>query len=258
MATKKPPLTLSQPSAERLINLSRQPEDAETASEANGPELKTALDQMIEQKAEMDRKSASGSAFTPSWLKNKRGASSSDDGAQDEKARNRKWDKEHKAYAFRNVPKEVQERILDIAEHLRETSNTVGGASAVASVLLDYALSEYRAGRLQINSSKPTTLGWATPEWTEKEHAKAKPRRAKTKKVYSAVVAYRLLDEQVAAIKKLIEKEEEHAQPTVIDLKIGDVFTQLISCALKAYEENRLILTTETKSTRVLWGTHRS
>lgn len=66
--------------------------------------------------------------------------------------RNRKWEKEHRPYRYVNVPLQVREQVLALAEHLNVT------ADEVARACLEYGLECVDDEKVQIHT-RPNPLG---------------------------------------------------------------------------------------------------
>ena len=66
--------------------------------------------------------------------------------------RNRQWEKAHRPYRYVNVPLEVREEVLALAEHLYVT------ADDVARAFFEYGLDRVEEGKLQLKT-QPNPLG---------------------------------------------------------------------------------------------------
>ncbi len=158
--------------------------------------------------------------------------------------RSRKWEKTHKAHAFRRVPPNIVQAVRQAAYN---ESLTV---DAAAQAFLEYALMCYERGDLHLDamlSEQRRTLlpenGWsgqARARWLEKTWGLTPPRK-KPVKVTPAkverpwrdwkVVAYRLSDAIFARVDSL---RKEKFVPS------GEVLARLLMHALNAYEIGRM------------------
>ena len=159
--------------------------------------------------------------------------------------RSRKWEKAHKAHAFRRVPPNVQQAVRQAAYN---ESLTV---DAVAQALLEYALMCSERGDLVLDavlSEQRRTLlpenGWGGHSrvcWLEKNWGMTPPRKKPVRSKPAnlerpwrdwPVVAYRLSDTVFDQVNRL---RLEKAVPS------GEVLTRLLMHALNAYECGRLV-----------------
>lgn len=162
--------------------------------------------------------------------------------------RSRKWEKTHKAHAFRRVPPNVVQAVRQAAYN---ESLTV---DAAAQAFLEYALMCYERGDLPLDamlSEQRRTLlpehGWgghSRARWLEKNWGMTPPRkkpvRAAPTKVERPwrdwkVIAYRLSDDIFAQVDRL---RKEKTVPA------GEVLTRLLMHALNAYESGRMAFIT--------------
>ncbi len=158
--------------------------------------------------------------------------------------RSRKWEKVHKAHAFRRVPPNVQQAVRQAAYN---ESLTV---DAIAQALLEYALMCCERGDLSLDavlSEQRRTLlpehGWgghSRARWLEKSWGLTPPRKKPIKPKQPQierpwrdwkVVAYRLSDRVFGEVDRL---RKEKMVPA------GEVLTRLLMHALNAYESGRL------------------
>ncbi len=150
--------------------------------------------------------------------------------------RKRDWEASHRPHTFVGVPLELREAVRDIAEYYRRQYGMVGGVDAVARELLRYSLAQYAAGGLNIRAERGTGKTALASAPGCGMHNKTIPQRKPAQKKPKAPTAtYRLPEEQVAAMRTIIQYEEHKAAPAVIHLTLGQVFTRLLSHALEAY-----------------------
>jgi hypothetical protein len=154
--------------------------------------------------------------------------------------RSRRWEKTHKAHAFRRVPPNVQQAVRQAAYN---ESLTV---DSVAQAFLEFALMCYERGDLPLDAQlieRGQTLlpehGWgghSRARWLEKTWGLTPPRKKPLKVTPTKVerpwkdwkvVAYRLSDAVFAQVDRL---RREKYVPS------GEVLTRLLMHALNAYE----------------------
>jgi hypothetical protein len=159
--------------------------------------------------------------------------------------RKRDWEATHRPHTFVGVPEQIRETIRDLAAYYRSEYGMVGGVDAVARELLNYALAEYAAGKLNMSpvqsqgkSALISYFGWSS---ASKTIPARKPQKKKTK---PSAVTYRLPQEQVQSIRAIIVLEENKAAPMVIHLTLGQVMTRLLAHALNAFQAGDWVLDT--------------
>ena len=150
--------------------------------------------------------------------------------------RKRDWEAAHRPHTFVGVPLELRETVRDLADHYRCEYGMVGGVDAVVRELLRYSLHQYAAGSLDIRAERGTGKSALVSGTGLGMHDKTIPKRKPAQKKPKAPTAtYRLPEEQVEAMRTIIQYEEHKAAPAVIHLTLGQVFTRLLSHALDAY-----------------------
>jgi len=157
--------------------------------------------------------------------------------------RSRRWEKAHKAHAFRRVPPNVVRAVRQAAVN---ENLTVDGA---AQAFLGYALMCYERGDIQIDGllseQRRTVLpeqGWGgqpRAHWLEKSWGltpprpkNPKPKTEKADQLWRKVIAYRLSAEVFSRIDRLRKEQDAPA---------GEVLARLLMHALNAYESGRLV-----------------
>lgn len=102
--------------------------------------------------------------------------------------RKRDWEATHRPHTFVGVPEQIRETIRDLAAYYRSEYGMVGGVDAVARELLNYALAEYAAGKLNMSpvqsqgkSALISYFGWALPRRRSRpvSRRKRRPSRAR-------------------------------------------------------------------------------
>ncbi|NCP87687.1 MAG: hypothetical protein CO094_07830 [Anaerolineae bacterium CG_4_9_14_3_um_filter_57_17] len=160
--------------------------------------------------------------------------------------RQRRWEADHRPHTFVGVPVEIRADIRNLADFLRREEGMVGGVDAVARELLAYGLNEYALGQLEMvaapSPGKRALRGAAT--WVTGPRTIPAPSAAAPGEKKTSSASYRLPQEQVGAIRRIIPTEEEKAAPAVIHLTQGQVFTRLVTCALDAYRAGAFELRT--------------
>ena len=154
--------------------------------------------------------------------------------------RNRQWEKAHRPYQYVNVPLEVREEVLALAEHLHVP------ADDVAHAFFEYGFDRVNAGKLQLKA-QPNPLGrkmtlfpqkqvgaWEEADGPQREiHARRKKKVERKQKSIPAV-SYRI---PPGIHSDLCSLAEELAVP------VGEVVTLFLQHGLKSYRAGRLKLT---------------
>ena len=150
--------------------------------------------------------------------------------------RKRDWEKTHKPHTFVGIPLEIREAVRDLADHFRREHGMVGGVDAVARELLRYSLAQYAAGSLDIRAERGTGKSALISAPGRGISNRTIPmRKPVQKKAKAPTATYRLPDDQVAAMRAILQYEEHKAAPAVIHLTLGQVCTRLLAHALDAY-----------------------
>ncbi len=153
--------------------------------------------------------------------------------------RNRKWEKEHRPYRYVNVPTELREQVLALAEHLGVTADEVAraiveyGVECVDEEKLHLRAQPNPHGRKITLFPKERAKGWQEMNETPREiPARKKKRSRQEKRIYPAV-SYRLP-----------EKVHDDICGLAMDLVVplGDVVTFLLQYGLDAYRNGKLSL----------------
>jgi hypothetical protein len=156
--------------------------------------------------------------------------------------RNRTWEQLHRPYRYVNVPIELREQVLALAEHLTVT------ADEVARAFFEYGVECVDAGKLQLHAqpnpqgrkmtlfSNGRSKGWCeTADHPRQIPARKNKQSAYTKKIYPAV-SYRLPQSVHDNLCGLAME---------LDVPLGEVVAFLLLYGLDAYREGRLDLTPE-------------
>ena len=153
--------------------------------------------------------------------------------------RNRKWEKEHRPYRYVNVPTELREQVLALAEHLEVTADEVARAFVEYGVeCVDEEKLQLRAqpnpyGRKMTLFPKERAKGWHETNDAPREiPARKKKRSGQAKRVYPAV-SYRLPEKVHADICGLAMD---------LDVPLGEVVSFLLQHGLDAYRSGKLSL----------------
>jgi hypothetical protein len=153
--------------------------------------------------------------------------------------RNRKWEKEHRPYRYVNVPTELREQVLALAEHLGVTVDEVARAFVEYGVeCIDEEKLYLRAqpnphGRKMTLFPKERAKGWHETNAASREiPARKKKRSGQAKRVYPAV-SYRLPEKLHDDICGLAMD---------LDMPLGDVVSFLLQYGLDAYRSGKLSL----------------
>ena len=153
--------------------------------------------------------------------------------------RNRQWEKAHRSYRYVNVPLEVREEVLALAEHLRVP------AGDVAHAFFEYGLDCVDEGKLQL-TAQPNPLGrkmtlfpqtqfgaWEEAQGPQRDIPARKKRKVERKQKSVPAVSYRI---PPGIHTDLCSLAEELAVP------VGEVVTFFLRHGLKAYRAGRLKL----------------
>lgn len=154
--------------------------------------------------------------------------------------RNRQWEKAHRSYRYVNVPLEVREEVLALAEHLRVP------AGDVAHAFFEYGFDCVDEGKLQL-ISQPNPLGrkmtlfprkqvgaWEEAQGPQRDIPARRKRKVKRSQKPVPAVSYRVPPD---VHMDLCSLAAELAVP------VGEVVTFLLRHGLKAYRAGRLQLT---------------
>lgn len=154
--------------------------------------------------------------------------------------RNRQWEKAHRSYRYVNVPLEVREDVLALAEHLHVP------AGDVAHAFFEYGFDCVDEGKLQL-TAQPNPLGrkmtlfpqkqigaWEEAEGPQRDVPARKKRKVERKQKSVPAVSYRI---PPGIHTDLCSLAEDLAVP------VGDVVTLFLRHGLKAYRAGRLKLT---------------
>jgi len=154
--------------------------------------------------------------------------------------RNRQWEKAHRPYRYVNVPLEIREEVLALAEHLRVP------ADDVAHTFFDYGLDRVGEGKLQLKA-QPNPLGrkmtlfpqkqigaWEEAEGPQQDIPARRKKRVERNQKSVPAVSYRI---PPGVHMELCSLAEGLAVP------VGEVVTHLLQHGLKSYQAGRLKLT---------------
>ena len=154
--------------------------------------------------------------------------------------RNRQWEKAHRSYRYINVPLEVREDVLALAEHLRVP------AGDVAHAFFEYGFDCVDEGKLSL-TAQPNPLGrkmtlfpqkqigaWEETQGPQRDIPARKKRKVERKQKSVPAVSYRI---PPGIHTDLCSLAEELAVP------IGEVVTFFLRHGLKAYRAGKLKLT---------------
>ncbi len=153
--------------------------------------------------------------------------------------RNRQWEKAHRSYRYVNVPLEVREGVLALAEHLHVP------ADDVAHAFFEYGLDCTDEGKLQLKA-QPNPFGrkmtlfpqkqigaWEEAEGPQNDIPARKKRKVERKQKSVPAVSYRV---PPGVHMDLCSLAEGLAVP------VGDVVTLFLQHGLKTYRAGRLNL----------------
>lgn len=154
--------------------------------------------------------------------------------------RNRGWEKTHRPYRYVNVPLEVREDVLALAEHLRVP------AGDVAHAFFEYGFDCVDEGKLSL-TAQPNPLGrkmtlfpqkqigaWEEAQGPQRNIPARKKKKVERKQKSVPAVSYRI---PPGIHTDLCSLAEELAVP------VGDVVTLFLLHGLKAYRAGSLKLT---------------
>ncbi|MEP7136685.1 MAG: hypothetical protein ABI904_17295 [Chloroflexota bacterium] len=154
--------------------------------------------------------------------------------------RNRKWERAHRPYRYVNVPIELREQVLALAEHLGVT------ADEVARAFVEYGIEWVDADKLHLRAQpnpygrkmtlfpKERTKSWQETNDAPREiPARKKKQMSQAKRVYPAV-SYRLPEKLHDDICGLAMD---------LDVPLGEVVSFLLQHGLDAYRSGKLSLT---------------
>ena len=153
--------------------------------------------------------------------------------------RNRNWEKAHRPYRYVNVPLELREQILALAEHLTVT------ADEVARALLEYGMECVDEEKLQLQT-RPNPLGrkmtlfprgqakgWQEAKDSSKEIPNRRRRNPNREKKVHPAVSYRFS-------KRL--HDDLCGLAMELDVPVGEMVSFLLRRGLDAYRSGKLSL----------------
>jgi hypothetical protein len=162
--------------------------------------------------------------------------------------RNRQWEKTHRSYRYVNVPLEVREDVLALAEHLHVP------ASDVAHAFFEYGFDCVDEGKLSL-TTQPNPLGrkmtlfpqkqfgaWEEAEGTQRDIPARKKRKVERKQKSVPAVSYRIPPGVHADLCSLAEE---------LAVPVGDVVTIFLRHGLKSYRAGRLKLTPQSVTVKM-------
>lgn len=154
--------------------------------------------------------------------------------------RNRQWEKAHRPYRYVNVPMEVREDVLALAEHLHVP------ASDVAHAFFGYGFECVDEGKLSL-MAQPNPLGrkmtlfpqkqigaWEEAQGPQRDIPARKKKKVERKQKSVPAVSYRIPPGIHTDLCSLAEG---------LAVPVGDVVTFFLRHGLKAYRAGRLTLT---------------
>ncbi len=154
--------------------------------------------------------------------------------------RNRQWEKAHRPYRYVNVPLEVREEVLALAEHLHVP------AGDVAHAFFEYGLDCVDEGKLQL-TAQPNPLGrkmtlfpqkqvgaWNEATGPQQDIPVRRKRKVERKQKSVPAVSYRIPHGVHMDLCSL---------STDLAVPVGEVVTHLLRHGLKSYRVGRLKLT---------------
>lgn len=151
--------------------------------------------------------------------------------------RNRKWEKEHRPYRYVNVPVEVREQVLALAEHLNVTADEVAracleyGLECVDEEKLELQARPNPLGRKMTLFPSDQTKGWKEAKGSRKEiPPKQRNNPMREKKIHPAV-SYRFP-------KRL--HDDLCGLAMEMDVPVGDVVAFLLQHGLDSYQRGEL------------------
>ncbi|MBN8580365.1 MAG: hypothetical protein J0L96_06800 [Anaerolineae bacterium] len=154
--------------------------------------------------------------------------------------RNRQWEKTHRPYRYVNVPLEVREEVLALAEHLHVP------ADDVAHAFFEYGLDRVDEGKLQLKA-QPNPLGrkmtlfpqkqvgaWEEAQGPQRDIPARKKRKVEQKQKSVPAVSYRVPSGVHADLCSLAEE---------LAVPVGEIVSHFLRHGLKSYRAGRLKLT---------------
>ena len=154
--------------------------------------------------------------------------------------RNRGWEKAHRSYRYVNVPLEVREDVLALAEHLRVP------AGDVAHAFFEYGFDCVDEGKLSL-TAQPNPLGrkmtlfpqkqvgaWEEAEGSQRDIPTRRKKRVERNQKSVPAVSYRIPHGVHMDLCSLA---------TDLAVPVGEVVTHLLRHGLKSYRAGRLKLT---------------
>ena len=163
--------------------------------------------------------------------------------------RGREWEKDHRSYSYRGVPRDLQLAVADVAMDLQVT------VDEVARYFLLQALTDYQNGDLrvapQLKAAKWTLFpvnGWGQAQWVDAgpnrptaRHGK-RSRKTNEPKAWETFAHYRVAPEEHEALRQVA---------TAVNVPIGEVVTFFLGWGLHEYRAGRLELIPQPKATRM-------
>lgn len=153
--------------------------------------------------------------------------------------RNRSWEKAHRPYRYVNVPLELREQVLALAEHLSVT------ADEVARVFLQYGLEYVDEEKLQLQT-RPNPLGrkmtlfprgqargWEEAQGSRNEIPYRRRRKSTRERKVHPAVSYRLPERL---------HDELCGLAMDLDVPVGEVVSFLLRHRLDSYRNGSLSL----------------
>ncbi len=163
--------------------------------------------------------------------------------------RGREWEKEHRAYSYRGVPRDLQLAVAQVAESLQVT------VDEVARYFILQAFTDYQNGNLpfvpQLKAAKMTLFpqsgggeaGWGNVVQNPGAGQRGrKSRKTNEPKGWQTFAHYRLAPEEHEALRQVASN---------VTVPIGEVVTLFLSYGLQEYQAGRLELVAHPKATRM-------
>lgn len=153
--------------------------------------------------------------------------------------RNREWEKAHRPYRYVNVPMELREQVLALAEHLVVT------ADEVARAFFEYGLECVDDEKIQLHSHpnphgrkmslfpQEHAKGWQEADGKPREIPARRKRKSQPKRKPYPAVSYRLpgnLHDQLCGL------------AMELDVPVGEVVAYFLKHGLDAYRKGKLNL----------------
>jgi len=158
------------------------------------------------------------------------------------KSRKREWEKMNPAKTYRGVPRDIRNRIVEIATNLNVR------ADDVARAFFEYGLQCIQYGSLRLDDARPKGLrmtlypfsgaGWAENNWSPQQ-PKIKKEKRDSKSNWKEVANYRIPIELHKRIKELAGEV----------IPLGEVVTILLKNGIEGYENGQLVLLPQQKIT---------